>query len=360
MMDIRISEPNIGYREIYAVAKVLKSKKLVNSKTVKDFEDDFAFLSGSKYCIAVNSGTSALHLGLLAMGIGKGDEVIIPAFSFAATANSVLLTGAQVVFADVDSRTFNIETSALESLVTPRTKAIIPVHLYGLPADMDPINRVAEKYGLQVFEDSAQAHGALYKDRPTGSLGDAAAFSFYATKNMTSGEGGAFTTSNQIWDRRLRLLRNQGMERVYFNEMPGFNNRMTEAQAAIGITQLSKLKSMNKKRRQNAHFFSKELRGVITPYEPDNSLHVYHQYTLTLVDLNRDSLVEFLSSKGIESKVYYPLPLHKLDYMKEDVPLVNSENLSKSVLSIPVHPRLRKSELEKIVVAVNTFASAGS
>jgi perosamine synthetase len=359
-MSIRISEPNIGYREIYAVAKVLKSKRLVNSRTVKSFEDSFASFSGAKHCSAVNSGTSALHLGLLAMGIGKGDEVIIPAFSFAATANSVLLTGAQVVFADVNSRTFNIETSALESLVTSRTKAIIPVHLYGLPADMDPINRIAEKYGLHVFEDSAQAHGALYKDRPTGSLGNAAAFSFYATKNMTSGEGGAFTTSNPVWDRKIRLLRNQGMEKVYFNEIPGFNNRMTELQGALGLTQLSKLQSMNKKRRLNAQFFNKELRGVITPYEPENSFHVYHQYTLTLVDLERDSLIKFLSSKGIESKVYYPLPLHQLDYMKVDLPLVNSENLSKSVLSIPVHPKLRKSDLERIVVAVNAFASAGS
>jgi dTDP-4-amino-4,6-dideoxygalactose transaminase len=359
-MDIRISHPNIGYREIYAVQKVLRSKNLANPARVEEFERKFSQFCNVNFCATVNSGTSALHLGLLALGVSKGDEVIVPAFSFAATANAVLLTGADVVFADIDPTTFNIDPLAIESLITTRTKVIIPVHLYGLSADMDPINKVAKKYGLNVFEDSAQAHGATYKGRKTGSLGDAAAFSFYATKNMTTGEGGAFTSSIQELDQKVRLLRNQGMEKVYFNQVPGFNNRMTGFQAAIGSTQLSKLEAMNSKRRSNARFLSDGIRNIQTPVEPPDSLHVYHQYTLKLEDLSRDKFIEHLAKKGIESRVYYPVPLHKLEYLDSGNSLPNSERLSKQVVSIPVHPKLRKSDLDRIVSAVNEFSVAGS
>jgi dTDP-4-amino-4,6-dideoxygalactose transaminase len=284
---IPISAPKLGLNEYLAVQKVMKSGILGSSNQVAQFEKNFASKCETTHCVAVNSGTSALHLGLLSLGVGPGDDVIVPSFTFAATANAVLLTGANVVFADIDPTTFNLDPVNLEHLITDRCKAIIPVHLFGLPADMDPIKQIANKFGLVILEDAAQAHGATYKGKMTGNLGDVAAFSFYATKNITTGEGGAITTNLQDVCDFSRLLRNQGMKRIYENEVAGYNNRMTEIQAAMGIIQLKKLSDFNEQRRKNAAFYNSALEGVVLPIEPLGSRHVYHQYTISIPDLSK-------------------------------------------------------------------------
>lgn len=358
--NIPISKPNLGLHEYIAVQKVLKSGVLGSAENVIKFEKRFASNCQTNYCIAVNSGTSALHIGLLSLGIGPGDEVIVPSFTFAATANAVLLTGATVVFSDVDASTFNLDTSNLENLVSNRCKAIIPVHLFGLPADMDPIKRVAEKFGLAILEDAAQAHGATYKGNVVGNLGDAAAFSFYATKNITTGEGGAITTNLKHVCDTSSLLRNQGMKKMYENELAGFNNRMSEIQAAIGRVQLEKLSSINEQRRRNAAFYNSALQGVVTPVEPEGTRHVYHQYTISIPDLNRERVMLELGKVGIQTRVYYPTPLHKMEYFLKDIELKNAENASRSVFSIPVHPKIRKRDRELIAKEINRIASFGA
>lgn len=358
--SIPISSPKLGWRESLAVQKVIKSGILGSGNLVAQFEENFASKCETTQCVAVNSGTSALHLGLLSLGVGPGDEVIVPSFTFAATANAVLLTGANVIFADIDSTTFNLDPANLEHLITDRCKAIVPVHLFGLPADMDPIKQIANKFGIVVLEDAAQAHGATYKGKMTGNLGDVAAFSFYATKNITTGEGGAITTNLQGVSEASRLLRNQGMKRVYENELAGYNNRMTEIQAAIGIVQLKKLSAFNDQRRKNAAFYNSALEGVVLPIEPPGSRHVYHQYTISIPDLDREMVIRELEKASIQTRVYYPIPLHTMTYFMKNVELKNAEKASRSVFSIPVHPNLRQRDCEHIVKAINRVAGFGA
>jgi perosamine synthetase len=311
-------------------------------------------------CIAVNSGTSALHLGLLALGVGPGDEVIVPAFTFAATANAVALTGATPIFVDIEPDYFCIDPAAVRAAIGPKTKAVIPVHLYGHPANMGEIQKICDSAGLMVVEDAAQAHLAKFDNTPIGAWGGLAAFSFYPTKNMTTGEGGMSVTKDRDAARRVRLLRNQGMERRYENEIPGFNNRMTEISAAIGLIQLERLKSWTRARRANAEFLDSNLVGVLTPRVHPLAEHVYHQYTIRVDGHDRDRFASELKKLGVDSDVYYPRPVYKLPAYGLNDYFNVAEDVSNTCLSIPVHHKLTKSQLSRVVAAVNHVARAGA
>lgn len=357
---IPAAKPIVGDAERQAVDAVLASGGLAQGPQVAAFEQEFSDVAGGARCVAVNSGTSALHMALLALGIGTGDEVIVPSFTFAATANAVALAGATPVFADIDERTFNIDPSCVADLVTDRTKAIIPVHLYGQPADMTALCALAAERDLLILEDAAQAHAATWQGRPAGSLGNAGAFSFYPTKNMTSGEGGMVTTGSAEVARTVQLLRNQGMEKRYHNELVGFNTRMTDIHAAIGRVQLRNLRGWTQQRQANARFLDEHLEGVITPYVDPRAEHVYHQYTIKVPGLDRDSFVEQLAARGVGSGVYYPIPVHRLPSFNLDVDLAVTARVAAEVISLPVHPALTQADLDTIVEAVNEVARAGS
>lgn len=358
--SIPLNRPSIGIAEIAAVNRVLRSGSLAQGKKVREFEEEFSKFVGGASSVALNSGTSALHLGLLALGIGAGDEVIVPTFTFAATANAVAITGAKPIFVDIEEKYFSIDPELVEKAITSRTKAVIAVHLYGHPAELDKLSKLCQKHGLLLVEDAAQAHLATFEDKPVGSWGSFGAFSFYPTKNMTTGEGGMATTRNADTERMVRLLRNQGMEKRYLNEIPGFNNRMTEVAAAIGLVQLKKLEAWTKKRQANAKFLDANLKGVITPAVAPKAEHVYHQYTIQLVGLDRDRFAAELKKLGVDSDVYYPTPVHKLPAYNLSLDTPVSEAVSQSCLSLPVHPQLSKSDLNRIVTAVNKTASAGA
>ena len=338
----------------------MQSGMLAQGPEVAAFESEFSAIVDGRESIAVNSGTSALHLAFLAGGVGAGDEVIVPSFSFAATANSVALTGATPVFVDVESDYFAIDPAAIEAAITPRTKAIMPVHLYGHPADMLAIMEIAKKHDLLVFEDAAQAHAASIAGTPVGAWGAAASFSFYPTKNMTSGEGGMITTGSTELARVARLLRNQGMERRYENEVVGFNTRMTDIHAAIGRVQLTKLAGWTAQRQQNAAFLSENLDGVVAPPTADGAVHVYHQYTIRVVDQDRDAFAKEVEKRGVATGVYYPIPIHRLPSFGLTMDLPTTEQVASQVLSLPVHPSLTQDELGTIVEAVNAVAKAGA
>jgi len=357
---IPVAKPNIGQQESEAVNRVLDSGMLAQGTEVSSFENEFSKIVNDFFCIAVNSGTSAIHLSLLALGIGPGDEVIVPSFTFAATANAVALTGATPVFIDIDPKTYNLDPSLIESAINSRTKAILPVHLYGQPAPMIEILDITKRYDLLVIEDACQAHMANINGKAVGSFGSAGTFSFYPTKNMTSGEGGMVTTSSSAIARKIQLLRNQGMEERYKNEIFGFNNRMTDIHASIGRVQLSKLSSWTEKRRSHAEFFNRNLDGVLTPFVSPGSYHVYHQYTIRVVGHNRDVFAEQMKSRGIGSGVYYPTPVHRLPSYKQTLDLPHTEQATQEVLSIPVYPSLEQWELEEIVTVINSIAASGS
>jgi len=357
---IPAAKPEIGFRERRAVNRVMRSGMLAQGPEVAAFEKEFSAHVAGRESVALNSGTSALHMSMLAVGIGPGDEVIVPSFSFAATANSVALTGATPVFVDVELDHFNADPAAIEAAITPRTKAIMPVHLYGHPADLRAISAIAEKHGLLLLEDAAQAHLASVDGVPIGAWGIAASFSFYPTKNMTSGEGGMVTTPSAEVARAVRVLRNQGMERRYENEVIGFNTRMTDIHAAIGRVQLTKLVGWTAKRQKNAAFLSANLRGVVAPPTADGAVHVFHQYTVRVVDHDRDAFAVELGKRGVGSGVYYPTPIHRLPSFKLELDLPTTEVAATQVLSLPVYPSLTQRQLEAIVEAVNAVAKAGS
>ncbi len=342
----------MGRKEIRAVVKVLKGLNLAQGPEVKAFESEFSRIVGDRDCVAVNSGTSALHLSLLALGITKGDEVIVPSFTFAATANVVALVGATPVFVDIDPRTFNVNPELILEEVNSKTKAIIVVHLFGLPANMKRISQIAKENSLLLIEDAAQAHMAKIGEDFVGTFGDAAAFSFYPTKNMTSAEGGMVVLSNSNDARTCRLLRNQGMEVRYQNEIVGYNLRMTDIHASIGRIQLKKLNRMTDKRIANAEYLTNRLESNSTPFVPEGYVHVYHQYTLR-VEKEREEFSKYLLSNGIDNGVYYPTPVHKLPSFNGSYQLAETEKASKEVLSLPVHPGLRKRDLDRIIRIFN-------
>ena len=355
------AKPLIGDEERAAVDRVLRSGMLAQGPEVAAFEEEFsAHFNLGRACVAVNSGTSGLHLGLLSSGVGPGDEVIVPSFTFAATANSVALTGATPVFADIDADDFCLSPVAAEQAITERTVGIMPVHLYGHPAKMVAFERLAAERGLRLFEDAAQAHGAALNGRPVGAFGQFAMFSLYPTKNMTSGEGGMVSVADAETERRMRLYRNQGMERQYHNELVGFNARMTDLHAAIGREQLRKVDGWTAQRQKNAAFLTANLEGVTTPSVAEGAVHVYHQYTVR-VPHDRDGLAAALRSEyNIGSGMFYPVPNHRLAPFRMDVDLPETERAARECLSLPVHPSLSEGDLERIVSAVNTLARAGA
>jgi perosamine synthetase len=355
------AKPIIGDEERAAVDAVLRSGMLAQGAEVASFEEEFsATLLDGRPVVAVNSGTAGLHLGLLAAGVGPGDEVIVPSFTFAATANSVALTGATPVFADIELEQFCLDPASVASKVTERTKGIMPVHLYGHPANMPALQAIADEHGLAIYEDAAQAHGASLAGRKVGTYGEFAMFSLYPTKNMTSGEGGMISTGDADRDRALRLLRNQGMLKQYENEVVGFNARMTNLHAAIGRVQLTKVGGWTEQRQANARFFDTNLAGVGVPAVADGAVHVYHQYTIT-VPQDRDGFVAALKEEHqIGSGVYYPIPNHRLESFRRTEDLPNTEQAAKTVVSLPVHPSLDDEDRDRIVHAVNTLAKAGA
>lgn len=355
------AKPLIGQDEIDAVTRVMRSGMIAQGPEVAAFESEFAEHFGlGRSCVAVNSGTSGLHLGLLAAGVGAGDEVIVPSFTFAATANSVALTGATPVFADIEPDHFCLDPAAVEAAVTDRTVGIMPVHLYGHPANMPEIQAVADRHGLRVFEDAAQAHGASLGGTPVGAFGQFAMFSLYPTKNMTSGEGGMVSAAEDETERLLRLYRNQGMERQYHNEVVGLNNRMTDIHAAMGRVQLTKVGAWTRARQSNAAFFTANLQGVVPPPVAEGAEHVYHQYTARVAD-DRDGFAKALRDEhNIGSGMFYPVPNHELRPFQASVDLPETARAAAECLSLPVHPSLSEADLERIVSAVNSLAKAGS
>ncbi|HEV7196880.1 MAG TPA: DegT/DnrJ/EryC1/StrS family aminotransferase [Pedococcus sp.] len=355
------AKPLIGDEEREAVDRVLRSGMLAQGPEVKAFEQEFAEHFGlGRACVAVNSGTSGQHLGLLSSGVKAGDEVIVPSFTFAATANSVALTGATPVFADISADDFGLDPASVEASITDRTVGIMPVHLYGHPAKMDELMAIADKHGLQVFEDAAQAHGASLNGTPVGAFGSFGMFSLYPTKNMTSGEGGMVSVATDEIEHLMRLYRNQGMEKQYHNEVVGFNTRMTDIHAAIGREQLKKVDAWTKQRQENAAFLTTNLVGVTPPPVADGAVHVYHQYTVR-VPQDRDGLAKALKDEyNVGSGMFYPVPNHRLAPFQVEVDLPETEKAARECLSLPVHPSLSQDDLERIVAAVNTLAKAGA
>lgn len=348
---IRLAEPYIGDEEIDAVTRVMRSGQLSQGPETAAFELEFGQLVAGRPCVGVNSGTSALHVGLLAAGVGPGDEVIVPSFTFAATANAVALTGATPIFVDVEPEHFCIDPEAVQAAIGPRTAAIMPVHLYGHPANMPRIMDLAATHGLLVVEDAAQAHGASIDGIPCGAWGDLAMFSFYPTKNMTTGEGGLISVANDELARKCRLLRNQGMEVRYQNEVVGLNVRMTDIAAAIGRVQLTRLPEWTERRRQNARRYDNELTSVSTPAVAEGAHHVYHQYTIRSQE--RDVLIDRLRAAEIGVDVYYPTPVHELPSFHLDLDLPVTRQLTAEVCSIPVHPFVTDDDLATVIAEIN-------
>ena len=335
---IPISRPQIGPEEEQAVIRVLRSGRLAQGPEVAALEEEFAAMCGVQHAIAVANGTAALHVALLASGIVPGDEVIVPAFTFAATANAVLACGARPVFCDVLERDFCIDARSAASRVGPRTRAIMPVHMYGRVAEMDPVRALAREHDLVIVEDAAQAHGAAGAGRST------ATYSFYATKNMMTGEGGMITTDDEAVAARSRLLRNHGMEQRYVHTMFGMNLRLTELQAAIGREQLKRLPEGNAQRAQNAAFYAERLAGIDGLILPQPATgHAWHQYTVR-VPGRRDAVLKYLRDHGVGAEVYYPTPVHRQAAFAEAVSLPVSELLAGEVLSLPVFAGITDQE----------------
>ena len=354
---IPIARPQMGEEEKQRVWEAMASGLLAQGPRVRELEERFADFIGAGHAVATSSGTTALHLALLGHGIGPGDEVITVPFTFIASANSVLYTGARPVFVDIDERDFSIDPALIEAAVTERTKAIMPVSLYGQPADMEAVSQIAQRHGLALVEDAAQAHGAAIGEKKSGTWG-IGAFSFYPTKNMTTGEGGMLTTDDAELADRVRLLREHGMKVRYHHDVVGYNFRMTDIAAAIGLAQLPKLSGYNDRRRAIAARYDAELRGVITPYVRPGVTHVYHQYTLRVNE--RDAFAERLKERGVGCGIYYPIPVHRqkpfieLGYGQDALPV--TDRLTAEVLSIPVHPSLTDDEVATVIEAVNATA----
>ncbi|MEM2546640.1 MAG: DegT/DnrJ/EryC1/StrS family aminotransferase [Candidatus Bathyarchaeia archaeon] len=364
---IPINAPQIGEEEVEAVAKVLRSGILTNGlgegPMVKKFERAFADFVKAEHALAVNSGTAALHMAILSVEVKQGEEVILPSFTFVATAEAVVLSGARPVFVDIDAETYNLSPEKIEKAITKKTKAIIAVDLYGSPADLKTIREIADKHGLKVIEDAAQAHGALYHGKPVGTYADVACWSFYASKNMTTGEGGMVTTNNDEIAEKLRLLRTHGEKEKYTSIILGHNYRMPEIQAAIGCVQLAKLPDFLAKRRENAEKLSEKLKrakNLQLPTEPENCRNSWYLYTIRLLNekrKERDALVQKLRDKGIGAEIYYPTPVHLMPYYQKfgAFRLPETEKASEQVFSLPVHPGVTPEQIDFIGETVLRF-----
>jgi len=346
---IPLSKPSLGEEERAAIDDIFESGILAQGDKVKQFEDNFAKYIGVDHAVATTNGTQALIIALHCLDL-KG-EVIMPAFTFIATATSAIATGNKPVFAEVKEEKFNINPEDVHSKITDKTVAIMPVHLYGQCVEMDELKEMAEDNNLVLIEDAAQAHGAKYKGQKAGTLGECAAFSFYPTKNMTTGEGGIVTTNNEKLAESMRTFRNHGQVRRYLHEYEGYNFRMTNIHAAIGVEQLKKLDMFNKIRNENANYYNKHLEGVETPVHSTNGYHVYHQYTIKTN--NREKMKEKLEDNGIGYGVYYPLGAHKQPIINSTETLPITNKLCNTVISLPVGPHVSKGDLEKIIGVVN-------
>jgi len=360
-LDLKAQYQSIKSEIDGAISAILESSQFVLGAEVSAFEHEFAAYCGAAECIALNSGTSALHLALLAAGVGPGDEVITVPFTFVASVAAVIYAGARPVLVDIDPLSFNMDSAAVEAAITSRTKAILPVHLYGQPADMDPIREVARRLGLVVIEDAAQAHGAKYKGRPAGSIGDIGCFSFYPTKNLGAyGEGGAVTTNNTEFARTVRMLRDWGQDRKYHHVLRGYNYRMEGFQGAILRVKLRHLERWTEKRRAIARQYSELLAGcgVELPVEMPWARHVYHAYTVRTED--RNGLQAALQAEGVQTAIHYSIPAHlqpayaDLGYGKGSLP--RSEAAAEQVLSLPIYPELSDRAIAKIALAVRKAA----
>lgn len=361
---IPLVSPILGKEEKRIVNEIIDSRIIASGKYVQQLEATAAKINGVKHAIAVSNGTTALHTALLACGIGAGDKVLTTPFTFIATSNSILHCNAVPVFADIDPLTYNLSPESAEAALKKHKgiKAIIVVHLYGMPADMDAFMRLKKKYKLVIIEDCAQAHGALYKGKMVGSFGDAAAFSYYATKNVTMGEGGVILTNSPKTDALARQIINHGRAGHSTHTVLGYNFRLTNIAAGIGLVQLSHLYGWNKKRLANARYLNsklEELPFVVTPHVPENCVPVFHQYTVRVDAKERDAFMKHLTANGIGNGIYYPIPSYqqplykKLGYGKVVCP--DAEAAACQVVSLPVHPGLTKKELDSIVAAVASY-----
>ena len=358
---IPINKPQMDEEEVQAVLEVMRKGPLTNAlgagPKVLEFENNFAAFAGTKHAVAVNTGTAALHAAVMAVGVGRDDEVILPSFTFVATAEAVVLAGGKPVFADIDPKTYNLSPQAVEAAITSKTKAILPVDLYGFSADMKPLHEIADKHGLGLVEDAAQAHGATYMGKPAGKFSDAACWSLYASKNMMAGEGGVVTTDSDEVDEKLRMIRTHGEKAKYTSEMMGNNYRMSELQAAIGIVQMKKLPGFITARRQNAEALTaalKESKKLVLPYEAPDRLHSWYLYTARLLDATkekRNKLLDDLKAKGIGAEAYYVNPVHTMPFYRENYgahALPETEKAAKHVFSLPIHPAITKEDAEQI------------
>lgn len=364
---INISKIMLDNAEINAILQVLKSGQLTQGEKVLEFEELFAKYIGVKYTVAVNSGTAALHCACWAVGLKEGDEVITSPFTFAASANCILMCGAKVIFTDIEEETFNIDPYSIKQKITKNTKAIIPIDLYGQPYKFDETNKIAKENNLTIIEDACQAIGAGYQQLKTGKLGKVGCFSFYATKNLMTGEGGMLVTDDKNIADKARLFRNHGQkERQRYQYLAlGFNYRMKETEAVLGIEQLKKIDQLNKMRINNANFLLnnlKNIKGLILPEIIKGNYHVFHQFTIRITKdfkITRDQFIVYLKSKNINCGIYYPQPIHlsphfkKYGYQKGDFPV--AEKISQEVVSIPVHPYLTKKDLDYIVKTIKSI-----
>jgi len=359
--SIPIARPVIGRDEITAVTAVLESGMLAAGEQVAHFEQEFARYCDVPHAVAVNNGTAALHAALLAAGVGPGDEVIVPDFTFFATASSVLMCGATPVFVDVDEKTFNIDPRKISSCITPKARAIIGVHLFGQPFDIPAVLEICKRHHLTLIEDAAQAHGAIFNGKKVGGFGDLACFSFYATKNMITGEGGMVTSGSRALDDQLRLIVNHGQSEKYLHTRLGYNYRMTDMAAAIGLVQLKRLEDFNERRRKNAAYYNTHLavKGLVTPVTPAGMQPVFHQYVVRLTEefpMSREEFMDYLKGHGIGSAIHYPIPLHRqpvFGLRNDPDPCPVATRLAGSVLSLPVPPSVEEKQLAYICDTIN-------
>lgn len=347
-----------------AISRVIDNSSFILGEEVSSFEQDFARFCQVKYAVGTSSGTAALRLALVCLGMARGDEVVTTPFTFIATAESIIQVGARPVFVDIEEDTYNLDVGKVERAITKKTKAIIPVHLYGHPVDLDPLIEIAKKYKISIIEDACQAHGALYKAKRVGSIGDVGCFSFYPGKNLGCyGDGGILVTDNKEIYEKARLLRDHGRSDKYTHILHGYNFRLDALQAAILKVKLRYLDQWNDKRRKNAKFYNDKLNTlhtVVKPVEKDYAKHVYHLYAIRTKE--RDKLKSFLKQNGVDSGIHYPIPLHKqpvyadVKLYRDKLPI--SENHSEQVLSLPMFAELEKSQIEKICGLILEFPKA--
>lgn len=353
MVDLKAQYHAIEDEIDAKIKEIIHSSHFIIGNNVMELEKEIASYYDAKHAIGVASGTDALHLAILGCGIGKGDEVITTPFTFIATAEAITYTGARPVFVDIDEKTFNIDVKKIKKAVTKKTKAILPVHLFGLSADMEKIKGLAAEYKLKIIEDCAQSFGALYKGKKTGAIGNAGCFSFFPSKNLGCyGDGGMVITNDDSMAEKIRILRNHGQKVRYYHSVIGYNSRLDEIQAGILRVKLKRIDEYNKKRKENARLYTEKLKGadIITPFEPEGYYHVFHQYSIRTS--KRDSILKGLTDAGIASAIYYPVPLHlqesykDLGYKKGDFPV--SEAVASDIISLPMYPELTAGQIDEV------------